>query len=104
MAIFTSDLQVIQMGESIMLLFVILQVPKAINTAYSGNLRGCADLNWLMWLAIGAVIINEIIGAFLLTFTFSMGLAGLWLIQIFDESERLGLNIWRFNKGDWKKV
>ncbi len=104
MAIFTGDLQVIQMGEDIMLLFVILQVPKAINTAYSGNLRGCADLNWLMWLAIGAVIINEIIGAFLLTFTFSMGLAGLWLIQIFDESERLGLNIWRFNKGDWKKV
>ncbi|MCD6375400.1 MAG: MATE family efflux transporter [Caldisericaceae bacterium] len=104
MSVFTGDIQVIEMGESVMLLFVILQIPKAINTAYSGNLRGCADLNWLMWLAIGAVIINEIIGAFLLTFTFSMGLAGLWLIQIFDESERLGLNIWRFNKGDWKKV
>ncbi len=104
MAIFTNDAQVIHMGESIMLIFVILQIPKAINTAYSGNLRGCADLNWLMWLAIGAVIINEIIGAFVLTFGFSMGLAGLWLIQIFDESERLGLNVWRFNKGYWKKV
>ncbi|MHB2154558.1 MATE family efflux transporter [Calditrichota bacterium GD2] len=104
MSIFTGDVEVIQMGEDIMLLFVILQIPKAINTAYSGNLRGCADLNWLMWLAIGAVIINEIIGGFLLTFTFSMGLGGLWLIQILDESERLGLNIWRFNKGDWKKV
>ncbi len=104
LSVFTSDLNVIQLGESIILWFVILQIPKAINTAYSGNLRGKADLNWLMWLAIGSVILNEIVGAFLLTFTFSLGLAGLWLIQIFDETERLSLNIWRFNKGDWKQV
>ncbi len=103
-SVFTTDASVIAIGKSIMLVFVILQVPKAINTAYSGNLRGCADLNWLMWLAIGSVILNEIIGAYFLTFTFGMGLAGLWLIQIFDESERLTLNIWRFNKGDWKKI
>ncbi len=104
MSVFTHDAQVVTIGKSLMLIFVILQVPKAINTAYSGNLRGAADLNWLMWLAIGAVIMNEIIGAYILTFGLGMGLAGLWLIQIIDESERLGLNIWRFNKGNWKKV
>ncbi len=104
MSVFTHDAQVVTIGKSLMLLFVILQVPKAINTAYSGNLRGAADLNWLMWLAIGAVIMNEIIGAYILTFGLGLGLAGLWLIQIIDESERLGLNIWRFNKGNWKKV
>ncbi len=104
MAVFTHDAQVITLGKSIMLIFVILQVPKALNTAYSGNLRGAADLAWLMWLAIGAVIMNEIIGAYILSFGLGLGLAGLWLIQILDESERLTLNIWRFNKGNWKKV
>ncbi len=104
MSVFTKDPQVIAMGKSLMLVFVILQVPKALNTAYSGNLRGCADLNWLMWLAIGSVILNEIIGAYLLSFAFGLGLMGLWLIQILDESERLTLNIWRFNKGNWKKI
>lgn len=74
------------------------------NTSYAGNLRGAADLNWLMWLAVGAVIINEIIGAYILTFVFGVGVVGLWIIQIIDESGRLVLNYWRFNKGDWKHI
>lgn len=104
MSVFTSDAKVIALGKSLILVFAILQIPKAVNTAYSGNLRGCADLNWLMWLAIGSVILNEIIGAYILSFGLGLGLVGLWLIQILDESERLSLNIWRFNKGNWKKV
>ena len=83
---------------------VILQIPKAINTSYAGNLRGAADLNWLMWLAVGAVVINEIMGAYILTFLLGMQLVGLWLIQIVDEGGRLVLNYWRFNKCEWKQI
>jgi putative MATE family efflux protein len=104
LAVFTDDAQVVALGKTILLAFVLLQIPKAVNTAYSGNLRGSADLNWLMWMAIGAVIINECTGAYILTFMMGMGLLGLWVIQIIDESGRLALNIWRFNRGDWKNI
>ncbi len=101
--IFTTDPQVINLGQSVLLVFILLQLPKAANTSYSGSLRGAADLNWLMWLAVAAVILNEILGAYILSFGLGLGLAGLWLIQIFDEGGRLVLNIWRFNRGNWIK-
>ncbi len=103
-AIFTTDQNVINMGQKLILVFLILQVPKALNTVYSGNLRGAADLNWLMWLAIGSVIVNEISGAYVLAFVFGLQLMGLWIIQIIDEMARLILNYWRFNRGNWKKI
>jgi len=102
--IFTTDKDVIKLGQSVLWIFIILQFPKAMDTAYAGGLRGAAELNWLMWLAVTAVIINEMIGAYILGFGLSLGLVGLWLIQVFDESGRLALNIWRFNSGKWKKI
>ena len=103
-AAFTNNMEVRILCHSLIMAFVILQIPKAINTSYAGNLRGAADLNWLMWLAVGAVIINEIIGAYVLSFIFGMQLLGLWTIQIVDESGRLVLNYWRFNKCEWKQI
>ena len=91
--VFTTDPQVINLGQGVLFVFILLQLPKAVNTSYSGGLRGAADLNWLMWLAVAAVILNEILGAYILSFSLGLGLTGLWLIQIFDEGGRLVLNI-----------
>ena len=91
------------MGAGVILAFALLQIPKGLNTVYSGNLRGGADLNWLMWLAIGSVIINEIMGAYVLSFIFGLQLLGLWVIQIFDELGRLSLNLLRFRRDRWIK-
>ncbi len=104
MSVFTTDSGVIQAGLGIILVFAILQLPKAVDTSYSGGLRGAADLNWLMYLSMGSVLLNEFLGAYLLGFVFGLGLLGLWIIQILDESGRLLLNVWRFNKGEWKEI
>ncbi|HHJ51794.1 MAG TPA: MATE family efflux transporter [Caldithrix abyssi] len=104
LSVFTNDLNVVRAGQAIIIAFIILQIPKAANTSYSGGLRGAADLNWLMYLAIGSVILNEFLGAYVLCFGIGLGLLGLWIIQIFDESGRLILNVWRFNRGHWKDI
>ena len=103
-SVFTTDQNLIRTAQAILLVFIILQFPKAANTAYSGGLRGAADLNWLMWLAMGSVILDEFLGAYLLSFAFGLGLLGLWIIQIFDEGGRLILNVFRFNRGRWKEI
>lgn len=104
MSVFTTDSGVISAGLGIIIAFAVLQLPKAVDTSYSGGLRGAADLNWLMYLSMGSVLLNEFLGAYLLGFVFGLGLLGLWVIQIFDESGRLLLNVWRFNKGEWKEI
>ena len=86
------------------MIFALIQLPKSLNIVYSGNLRGSADLNWLMWLAIFTATGYEIIGSWILAIPLGMGLAGIWLIQGFDELTRFLLNYWRFNKGEWKKL
>ena len=55
-AAFTSNSDVIILCKTIIIAFVLLQMPKAMNTSYAGNLRGAADLNWLMWLAVVSVM------------------------------------------------
>lgn len=102
LAAFTNNQEVIVYGSKVILVLAILQVPKAVNIVFSGNLRGGADLAWLMWLAICSVIIFESISAYTLAFIFNVGLAGLWIVQIFDESTRLTLNYFRFKGKKWK--
>ncbi|MEJ2633951.1 MAG: MATE family efflux transporter [Calditrichia bacterium] len=99
---FTSNSDVITYGSSVILALAVVQIPKAVNIVFSGNLRGGADLAWLMWLSIFSVIIFESFGAYMLAFVFNFGLVGLWAIQAVDESVRLGLNVFRFKGKNWK--
>ncbi len=100
--IFTSDQTVIEYGTRVILVLALIQIPKAVNIVLTGNLRGGADLKWLMWLAISSVISFETFGAYILSFTLELMLMGLWLVQGIDETYRLTLNYWRFRQRKWK--
>jgi putative MATE family efflux protein len=102
MGAFTANPGVINYGSKVIWVLAVLQIPKAINIVFSGNLRGGADLAWLMWLAMGSVILFEITSAYFLTFIFNLGLIGLWGIQAVDESSRFTLNYFRFKGKKWK--
>jgi Na+-driven multidrug efflux pump len=102
--IFTNDQAVINLGNILILVFAIIQLPKGANVVYSGNLRGSADLNWLMWLAIVTVLIYEILLSWFFAISLGFGLIGIWFIQGVDELTRFCLNFWRFNKGKWKRI
>ncbi len=99
---FTSNPEVVEFGSKVIFFLAILQIPKAVNIVFSGNLRGGADLAWLMWLSIFSVMTFETFGAYLLAFVFNLGLVGLWLIQSVDETLRLTLNYFRFKGKKWK--
>jgi putative MATE family efflux protein len=102
LAAFTSNEEVVIYGQQVIYAFAILQLPKALNIVFSGNLRGGADLAWLMWLAIISVILFETMGAYVLAMILHLGLLGLWSIQIVDESTRFFLNYFRFKGKKWK--
>ncbi len=101
-SVFTNDFNVIQLAENLILVFALVQIPKGVNIVYSGNLRGSADLTWLMWLAVITVIIFDIFGSWMVALELGVGLAGIWILQGMDELTRFSLNYWRFNRGKWK--
>jgi len=103
-SVFTNDPAVIALGKSLIVLYAMIQLPKGANIVFSGNLRGGADLNWLMWLAIATTIAYELIGAWLFAIYFQLGLIGIWIMGGVDELTRFSLNYWRFNRGKWKKI
>jgi putative MATE family efflux protein len=104
--IFTTDPDVVSIGSTVIKIFALAQIPKAVDGALMGNLRGAGDLKWLMWLTIVSVLIFEIGINWVVVFVMNLSamgyLLGLWTVHAVDESLRLGLNYWRFKRGKWK--
>ena len=102
--LFTDDPTVIQMAMSIIVIFALIQIPKALNTVMGGNLRGAGDLKWLMFLSMISVIVIEIGATWVVAFIFSFSLGGIWIVLSIDEMMRVLLNYWRFHGGKWKVI
>jgi Na+-driven multidrug efflux pump len=109
MSVFTQDTEVIHFGSFAMKVFALAQIPKAVNNAVVGNLRGAGDLRWLMWTTIGSAFLLEMGLNWVIVFMFLhgaqkafLGLLVIWGVQLFDETIRLTLNYWRFKGGKWK--
>lgn len=103
-ALFTSEPRVVGLGSSVMLVFALVQIPKALQAVLTGNLRGAGDLKWIMWLTILGVVFFQMGGGWVAAFILNLSLLGLWLIHGIDETLRLGLNYWRFKGGKWKFI
>ena len=102
--LFTNETQVWAIGRKVMLVFALVQVPKAINGVVSGNLRGAGDLRWLMFWAMGSALVSETGLTYIFAFPLHLALVGLWLVQGMDETVRLLINYARFKRGAWKFI
>jgi len=103
-AVFTSDDNVVQLGASVMIIFALVQIPKALDGVLIGNLRGVGDLQWLMWVTIASVVFLEVGLNWLLVFVLNYSLAALWLVHLCDEIVRSTVNFVRFRSGKWKII
>ncbi len=103
-AIFTSDPPVVQLGSSVIIIFALVQIPKALDGVLIGNLRGVGELKWLMWVTLASVLLFEIGLNWLLLFVLNYSLMALWLVHLGDEMVRSLVNFQRFKRGKWKLV
>lgn len=103
-SVFTSEPEVLKLGTSVMLIFALVQIPKALDGVLIGTLRGVGDLKWLMWMTIVSVIFLEIGLNWTLVFMFNYSLIALWSVHFGDEVLRSLVNFFRFRSGKWKMV
>ena len=100
--LFTPEPTVIAIGVHAMMVFAIVQIPKAVDNVIIGNLRGAGDLKWLMYMTMIGVFLLEVCLNWVVAFKLGLALVGLWSVHLLDESLRLIVNYWRFKGGRWK--
>lgn len=100
--IFTNDQEIFSLGLTVIKIFALVQVPRALNTVLTGNLRGADELQWLMWIMIAGVLIFEISSTAGVIFLLHLGLNSVWVVSGIDEVVRFVLNYFRFKSGKWK--
>ncbi|RMF63219.1 MAG: hypothetical protein D6743_11040, partial [Calditrichaeota bacterium] len=86
------------------IVFALVQIPKALDGVLIGNLRGVGDLKWLMWVTIASVVLLEVGLNWALVFVFGYSLMALWLVHFCDEVIRSITNFLRFKSGRWKRI
>lgn len=98
---FSTDMEVIAMGASVLAIEAFAQPMLATSTISSGSFRGAGDSKWSFYLsAICMWGIRVPLGAFL-TLQMNWGLKGIWTAMCLDLNVRGIICLTRFLRGKW---
>jgi len=95
MGIFTNDVSFIETASKYFLIVAITMFPKALNIIMGHGIRGMGDTKWMMYTQIFGTIF-VIVLAYILLFHFNLGLMGIFITFLADETIRGLINMFRF--------
>lgn len=98
LGVFTRDAGVIEDTKLPLILVGISLFPRALNIVMGSGIRGFGDTKWmLMTQTFGTVTIVSV--AAVLILGFQVGLVGVFITVVVDETIRALVNYWRYRKG-----
>ncbi|KYM66662.1 MATE family efflux transporter [Fusobacterium necrophorum subsp. funduliforme] len=100
-SVMVSDIRVILLGSSVMLIISFLLIPQTQAQVTAGVLRGAGDNRFI---AIYSLFISAILRpclAYIFVFLWNFGLVGIWLAFFSDEFLKMLLAQYRVQKGIW---
>ena len=96
--LFTDDLPLINYAASFLIVVSLTMFPQAINNVIGCGIRGMGDTQWMLYGQIfGTVLLITL--SYLLIFTAGLGLLGIFITLLIDETVRGIINLLRFWKG-----
>jgi len=96
--IFTNDLSLIGYAAPFLMFVAITVFPKSINNVIGLGIRGTGDTKWMLYSQIfGTCLVITL--SYLLIFTAGLGLWGIFITLLVDETVRGIINLLRFLKG-----
>jgi Na+-driven multidrug efflux pump len=98
LSIFTYDKEII--NKSVVLMYVVsfTVFPQAVNVVIGSAIRGMKDTRWMLYTQIFGTLFKIAAAAFSI-FVLHLGLLGLFLTGLLDETIRGGMNFIRFYRG-----
>ena len=101
MGIFSSDMEVIALGASVLMIEAFAQPMLATSTVSSGSFRGAGDSKWAFYMAAGCMWGIRIPLSYILSVVMAMGLTGIWIAMCLDLNFRGLICLLRFRRGKW---
>ena len=102
MCIFTSDPEVIAVGETVLIINLLLELGRTTNLVLIACLRASGDVYFPTACAIFSNWAISVAGAYLLAVVFNFGICGLWVALALDECIRGVMMIFRWKNGKWR--
>jgi len=104
MRIYTTDLEVIQVGTRLLRIVAFAQIPMATFFVLSGGLRGAGDTRTMLYISTASIWLVRLSLAQFFVGILGKGLEWVWLAMVADWFVRAGLAAWRFRSGHWKNI
>jgi Na+-driven multidrug efflux pump len=103
LAIFTSNVEIINVGTLLLLLTIILEPGKAFNLVVINSLCAAGDVKFPVIIGIFSMWGIAVTISYTLSLYFELGLIGIWLAFIADEWLRGLLVLWRWRRREWQR-
>lgn len=104
LGLFTTDAQVLQLGKTILLIDIALEIGRACNITLVRALQTAGDVRFPTMLGIASAWLVTVPLAYYLGIVLDMGLVGIWLAMAADECLRGGILLLRWRKGAWRSI
>ncbi len=102
--LFTDNPDIISLAGKIMLLDIIVECSRAVNNILDQSLNANGDVKTVLSVSVCACWIFSVLGSYILSIKLGMGLAGIWIAFIMDESFKAISYLIRWKKGKWKNI
>ncbi len=102
--LFTSDLEVIKMGEPIMIILAVVIVFQITQVITNGSLRGAGDVGFVALESIVSITLMRPILTLTLAYFLNLGLTGAWLAIFTDQVFRYIASAWRYSSKKWLTI
>lgn len=99
---FTDNREVIELGKKIMFIDIFLELGRSCNMIFVRALSAAGDIKFPITLGIINVWLVAVLGGFILSEVFGLGLVGIWIAMTADECIRGIVFIFRWKSGVWK--
>lgn len=102
--VFVTDPEGVKLGVAVMGIVAILIIPQTYAQVSSGILRGAGDNRFIAIYSLFVSAIFRPLAAYVLSFSFGLGLSGMWIALLIDETLKMVLTKIRINQGIWLKI
>jgi Na+-driven multidrug efflux pump len=99
LGIFTSNETIIDTGFWILVIALFMEPIRSINILSGVALKTVGDGKFSV--IIGLLFMWGVVPVIIFVSNLGMGIIGLWLCLLADETIRAGINLWRWNSGKW---
>ncbi len=102
--LFSDDEQILEYSRMLTIAMSITVLMQITQFIYTGCLRGAGDNRFTAFISLISVAIVRPLASYLFCYTFDLGLTGLWIGLIIDQTVRMLFASLRFKQGKWTKI